>query len=127
MKSRILVPLALVLASAGIFYFVTNRPSADLALAEFRVANLTCGSCVENVSNALAGVAGVGEVTVNVTSGRARVAFDPEKVADADIAARITAAGYPAKPVQTLDPEAYRAPKSPVQGGGKGCGGSCCG
>jgi len=109
MKSRILLPLALVLASAGIFYFVTNRPSADLALAEFRVANLTCGSCVENVSNALAGVAGVGEVTVNVTSGRARVGFDPERIAGADIAARITAAGYPAESVYTLDPDAYRA------------------
>jgi copper chaperone CopZ len=127
MKSRILLPLALVLAFAGIFFFAGNRPAADLALAEFRVANLTCGSCVANVSNALAGVAGIAEVTVNLTSGRARVAFDPEKVADADIAARITAAGYPAEPVRSLDPEVDRAPKTPVQGGGKGCGGSCCG
>lgn len=109
MKSRILLPLALLLAFAGIFFFAVNRPAADLALVELRVANLTCGSCVANVSNALTGVAGVAEVTVNVTSGRARVAFDPNKVADADIAARITAAGYPAEPVYTLDSEAYRA------------------
>jgi copper chaperone CopZ len=112
MKSRILLPLALVLGAAGIFYFVGNRPSVDLALAEFRVANLTCGSCVENVSNALTGVAGVAEVTVNVTSGRARVSFDPNKVADADIAGRITAAGYPAETVYTLDPKAYRILKT---------------
>ncbi|ALC16068.1 copper chaperone CopZ [Desulfuromonas soudanensis] len=127
MKSRILLPLALVLALAGIFFFAGHRSASGLALVELRVANLTCGSCVENLSNALAGVAGIAEVTVDLTSGRARVAFDPEKVAGADIAARITAAGYPAEPVQTLGPEVDRAPKTPVQGGGKGCGGSCCG
>lgn len=112
MKSRILLPLALVLVAAGIFFFISDRPSAALSLAEFRVANLTCGSCVENVRGALAEVKGVAEVTVNVTSGRALVAFDPERIADSVVAEKITAAGYPAEQVYTLDPDAYQALKT---------------
>jgi len=109
MKYRlILLLVALALAAAGGFAWTANRSDA-FALAEFSVRNLSCGSCVQNIRNALEGVKGVGAVEVSVTSGLARVEYAPAAIDAGAIAGRITEAGYPAVLSQQLTAEDYRA------------------
>lgn len=97
MKFRLLIALivGLALVAVGGFAWTASRPDA-FALAEFSVQNLSCGSCVQNIQNALGGVKGVGAVEVSVTSGRARVEYAPARIEAGTIAGRITEAGYPA-------------------------------
>jgi copper chaperone CopZ len=110
MKSRLLITifLGLALVAAGGFAWTATRPEA-FALAEFSVQNLSCGSCVQNIQNALGGVKGVGAVEVSVTSGRARVEYAPARIDAGAIASRITAAGYPAVLSQDLSVADYQA------------------
>jgi len=112
MNRRLLIPLLLATAVAALatltLSFGSGR-SGDYALAEFAVQNLSCGSCVQNIQGALAGAEGIGEVEVSVTAARTRVEYDPGQVDAETIAARISAAGYPATPLQILSAAEYRS------------------
>jgi copper chaperone CopZ len=110
MKFRLLIALivGLALVAVGGFAWTATRPGA-LALAEFSVQNLSCGSCVQNIQNALGGVKGVGAVEVSVTSGRARVEYAPARIEAGTIAGRITEAGYPAVLNRDLSVADYQA------------------
>jgi Cu+-exporting ATPase len=61
------------------------------------VQGMTCASCVSRVEGALAKLEGVREVTVNLASERATIAFDPQRLSAAEFVAAIEARGY--KPV----------------------------
>lgn len=66
--------------------------------AVFKVEGMSCSGCVDNIQKALAGFDGIREVVVGVSTGKAEVYFDDKKLKDmGQIAAAITAAGYPAK------------------------------
>lgn len=110
MKFRLLIALivGLALVAIGGFAWTASRPDA-FALAEFSVQNLSCGSCVQNIQNALGGLKGVGSVEVSVTSGRARVEYAPSRTDAGAIAGRITEAGYPAVLSQDLSVADYQA------------------
>jgi copper chaperone CopZ len=110
MKFRLLIALIVgfALVAAGGFAWTASRPDA-FALAEFSVQNLSCGSCVQNIQNALGGVKGVGVVEVSVTSGRARVEYAPTRIDAGTIAGRIKQAGYPAVLSQDLSVADYQA------------------
>ncbi|MHC5350067.1 heavy-metal-associated domain-containing protein [Metapseudomonas furukawaii] len=78
---------------------------------ELRVEGMSCDSCVRHVNAALASVAGVTEVSVDLAAGRVRVGGD----ADArSLLAALQDAGYPARSEALED------------GGTQGCGGSTC-
>jgi len=116
MKKRALLGTlaAAVVIAGGMFSFFTsaNSSTADkhgnFALVEMQVDKLTCGSCVKNISNALAEVAGIGDVDVNLSNGRARVEFLPERTDVVSVASTITKAGYPAKVLQILSQAEYK-------------------
>lgn len=110
MKFRLLIALfvGLALVAVGGYAWTAARPDA-FALAEYSVQNLSCGSCVQNIRNALGGVKGVGTVEVSVTAGRARVEYAPSSIDAGAIAGRITDAGYPALLSQNLSAADYRA------------------
>jgi len=61
---------------------------------ELQVEGMTCGSCVRHVNAALAPVAGVAEVEVDLAAGRVRVAGDADLQALLDV---LQDAGYPAR------------------------------
>lgn len=112
---KYLVPGILVLAAIGIAIWVwpsRGVASADAALAVFNIENLSCGSCVRNIQNALEDVDGVGKVDVSVTSGRGEIEFDQRRIDAAQIAGKITAAGYPAKVRESLSAADYQALKA---------------
>lgn len=110
MKVRLLFALlvGLALVAAGGYAWTTSRPEA-LALAEFSVQNLSCGSCVQNIQGALADVKGVEKVEVSVTTGQARVEYVPARIDPSRIAGHIAAAGYPAALSRDLSVADYQA------------------
>lgn len=113
MRKRLYLLVGLVVVTAIMaiigFLFTSGPANASLAMTELQVQKLTCGSCVENITTALSKLDGVDTVDVNLTTGRSRVTFAPDRVSPATIAATISAAGYPAEIEQELTAEQYRA------------------
>jgi len=109
MKKRLLFVFIIIFAAVAVGVGAwTMKGSPAYGLAEFSVANMTCGSCAGNIRKALAPIGGVGEVDVSVTAGRARVEYDPRKLRPEAIADKIAAAGYPARVGQVLSADEYR-------------------
>jgi copper chaperone CopZ len=98
-------------AAAAAYAVLTTRTSTDvsLALAELQVNNMTCGSCVKTITNALEVFSGVESVDVSVTTGTSKVLYDPALINADKIADTVTAAGYPAKVRALLTKEQYQA------------------
>lgn len=59
-----------------------------------KVTGMTCGGCTSKVTNALAGVAGVGEVDVSLSAGEATVRFDGHLTSVEALKSVLSAAGY---------------------------------
>ena len=78
------------------------------------VEGMTCASCAARVERGLADLPGVSHASVNYASGRATVAFDPERVGRPDLAGRIIDLGYrvPDEPAADPDADAARAVRS---------------
>ncbi|WP_456386010.1 heavy metal translocating P-type ATPase [Profundibacter sp.] len=62
------------------------------------IKNMNCASCVARVERALAGSAGVLEVSANLANETATVSFATKATSVGEIMAITSAAGYPAKP-----------------------------
>jgi P-type Cu+ transporter len=69
------------------------------AVAEFPVEGMTCASCVRRIERALGRVEGVEEASVNLATGKARVAFDPSAATLELLGAAVEKAGYRVGPV----------------------------
>lgn len=63
--------------------------------ASFAIEGMSCGACVNGVTNVLRNLDGVSVEQVEV--GSAELAFDPAKTSSAKIADALSAAGYPAQ------------------------------
>ncbi|MCC1481582.1 heavy metal translocating P-type ATPase [Roseibaca sp. Y0-43] len=70
---------------------------------EFDVDNMTCGSCIARVEQALAAQPGVLRASANLTTGRAEADLLDASAAPA-LARALNAAGYPARAVTHADP-----------------------
>jgi len=66
---------------------------------DLRVEGISCAACVRRVEQALAGVPGVLEATVNLATGKAAVTYEPGRVKVPELLAALSAAGYQAAPV----------------------------
>jgi copper chaperone CopZ len=102
MKIRILLMLVgVALFGAGALFMLPSEGQGEMAQAELSVRNLSCTSCVQNVQQILGDVVGTGRVDVNLSDGQTLVAFDPERTSPEILAARLSAAGYPAMVART--------------------------
>ncbi len=111
-KKQLLIVFSVVAIGlvTGIGLFVTDRDAnASFAMSEMTVKKLTCGSCVSNITTALAAVAGVESVEVSVTTGRSQVLFNPAIVDAQQIAKVVSDAGYPATVTRQFSNEQYLA------------------
>jgi Cu+-exporting ATPase len=70
---------------------------ARRARAVLEIEGMTCASCVGRVDKALAGLAGVTEVNVNLASETATVRYLDGMLSPADLIETARAAGYPAR------------------------------
>jgi copper chaperone len=76
---------------------------SNAAKAVLDVQGMSCSGCINEIKSSLAGINGVGDVLVDLNSGRVEVFYDSSKVKDLGrISAAITAVGYPASLKQTL-------------------------
>jgi copper chaperone CopZ len=92
----LLAVLALGGAVAAAAVYMSSEPVINAAaMAELNVTNLSCGSCVNNIQQALAKVDGVGTADISVTNGRGQVTYDPTRTSSAAIVKAVTDAGYP--------------------------------
>lgn len=57
------------------------------------VTGMTCGHCAQSVTTELQKIAGVGDVKVDVETGKVEIS-SADALSDADIAAAIEEAGY---------------------------------
>ncbi|MGC8484494.1 MAG: heavy metal translocating P-type ATPase, partial [Candidatus Baltobacteraceae bacterium] len=73
---------------------MTTTPAEERI--ELSIGGMTCASCVNHVSRALRRVEGVDDVSVNLATERASVAFEP-KTEIADLIAAVERAGYRAQ------------------------------
>ena len=92
---------------------------------ELDVQGMSCGSCVRHVTQALQTVPGVGNVEVDLPTGRVRLSGELAHGSDAAIAA-LTAAGYPAQ-LAVSPPAAQPLKASGCHRGGAARGACCCG
>lgn len=99
---------------AGGYGLLTTRLLADtsLAMTELKVQNMTCGSCVATITEALETVDGIESIDVSVTTGRSKVVFDPDQIGADKIAEMVTAVGFPAEVDQFLSADQYQALQS---------------
>lgn len=112
MSKKTLVLLSALIVTAGIvaaIVFPGSEVNAQAsAMTELNVSNLSCGSCVSNVKDALSRLDGIGQVDVSVTSGRGQVTYDPRLVSAEQIAQTVTDAGYPASVRLDLNADEYK-------------------
>ncbi len=101
--------LAVVVAASYAVLTSRTAANASFALAELQVNNMTCGSCVATITEALESLPGVDSVDVSVTTGISKITYDPQRVAAGQLATTVTAAGYPAAVKQLLSSEQYLA------------------
>jgi copper chaperone CopZ len=89
------------------------------------VQGMSCGSCVKHVTQVLQELTGVSNVEVDLPSGRVRVRGELPQ-GSSPLASALTAAGYPARPINGS--ESVAPPKtSGCHAGNEGKGGCCCG
>jgi copper chaperone len=90
-----------------------------LELVALSVPGISCGHCERAITAALAPVAGVNRIEVDVPAKRVRVDYDPNAVGIATLTGLLAEADYPVAEVETV--EAVAAPGGEASGG---C--SCC-
>ncbi len=88
---------------------LTDR-DAPVTEVSFPVTGMTCASCVNRVEKAVAKVAGVESVSVNLATERATVDYDPAQANLSQIAQAVEKAGYG---VGELPPEPVAAVAAP--------------
>jgi cation-transporting ATPase V len=76
------------------------RESVRVRETELAVEGMSCASCAARVQRALAGQPGVGEVRVNLASGRSHVVYDPEQTSVDDLAQTLQRIGYRVGPAR---------------------------
>jgi Cu+-exporting ATPase len=75
--------------------------AAETTVSEFTVTGMNCNNCVQHVTEAIQGVAGVAGTNVRLEEGRATVRWHPGAPRDTDqVVAAIKKAGYNAVAVQ---------------------------
>lgn len=62
----------------------------------YQVTGMTCAACANRIEKRLRKVQGVQEVHVNLTTNKARVAFDPAQTNDQEIMTKIEQLGFSA-------------------------------
>ncbi|HEX5148285.1 MAG TPA: heavy metal translocating P-type ATPase [Candidatus Limnocylindrales bacterium] len=77
-----------------------TAPVPSIEIVSFPVEGMTCASCVNRITRYLRTVDGVETANVNLAAESATVRFDPARVAVADLAAAVEAAGYVARTEQ---------------------------
>jgi len=86
---------------------VRTGATAD-AVAVLRTTGMTCGSCSERITRALAREKGVAVTEVDVAGGWVVVGYDTKRVTPAVLEAKVSAAGFASQLRTVLTPAEFR-------------------
>ncbi|MGG6297676.1 heavy metal translocating P-type ATPase [Leptolyngbya sp. AN02str] len=75
-------------------YTAAIEQPASKQTMDIMVGGMDCPSCVDKISTSLEKLAGVTEATVNFSTGKVRVDYDPQQVNERTLQEHITALGY---------------------------------
>jgi Cu+-exporting ATPase len=76
------------------FQNITLERVKVMAKETLKITGMTCAACAARIEKVVGKMDGVGEVSVNLATEKAMVAFDPQKTALQSIKERIEKAGY---------------------------------
>lgn len=132
MQRRNIINALMVLSVASLLLFLAFRvrvpPVAD-SVAVLSAKGMTCASCTEKITRALAGVKGVAATEVDQAGGVVLVGYERKSTGPEEIAARISAAGFDSATRAVMTPEQFRQASGREIGrrGAQGSGCGCCG
>jgi len=66
----------------------------NMQTVTLKVSGMTCGGCVNSVTNLLKAISGVTDVTVTLTPGEASIQYDEQLVLPNQLISAIKDAGY---------------------------------
>lgn len=66
----------------------------NMQTVTLKVTGMTCGGCVNSVTNVLKAIPGVKDVTVTLTPGEATIQYDEQLVLPSQLISAIKDAGY---------------------------------
>ena len=72
------------------------------------ITGMTCASCVQNIERGLGNLDGVLKVSVNLTTEKGTVEYDPDRITVQDIIKAVTDIGYGAEEVKGVDVDRER-------------------
>lgn len=73
---------------------VTTERNITVQTEHLRITGMICGGCSGNVTRTLKAIAGVGDVTVSLSSGEATVQFDERLTSPDQLKSAVKDAGY---------------------------------
>ena len=120
------VKVALLLGLLLTLALTPGKPGAaaeQVSRTTLAVEHITCGACLRVIDAELRKVPGIQGMTADLPTRRVTVDHDPE-VSPGEVAAAVTAAGYPAQVVESLSvprTEARLFQRGPGFGSGPGC------
>ncbi len=87
---------------------LVRRDADGICHVTVTVEGLRCGGCVAKLEKALAGAEGLKDLTINLASHRAEVAWDPERTRLSTMLGAFAEHGHPALPFRADAPNAAR-------------------
>lgn len=119
----ILIVLVLLAATTTI---LLGRPLSNTdTVVLLQTRNMTCGSCAQQISQALGKQNGIASVGVDVAAGLVEVQFDSRQATPVTIASAVSTLGFPSV-VAAVQP-LKNSPQPQPQPGTSGCGKGGCG
>ncbi|MBL7205107.1 MAG: SurA N-terminal domain-containing protein [Desulfobacteraceae bacterium] len=107
--AALLIAASLILTAGAALAAKFTRSEANLSKVVLNVSNMSCSGCISTIKGALAGYTGIKDILVDISSGKAEIYYDREKLKDlTEIEKAITDSGYPAKITKTFTPEDLR-------------------
>jgi Cu+-exporting ATPase len=91
----------------GVGYQASELTDEQSGTIKLDISGMTCASCVSTIENAISRVEGVKTVSVNLTTEKAQVDFEPSLIQTRDIIKAVQAVGYTAT-VATEDMDTER-------------------
>ncbi|MBN8909664.1 MAG: cation transporter, partial [Rhodospirillales bacterium] len=107
-------PAAVARATAAVGHPAALAPEAPTGQHEWTIEGMDCADCVRKIDAAVSRLPGVGDVAINLNTGRLRLSLDEGLTAPGEVVRSVRALGYTARvPSAVLAPPApwYRTAK----------------
>ncbi len=99
---RAIDPATVARASAAVGHPAILAPAAPAGYHQWTVEGMDCADCVRKIDTAVSRLPGVGDVAINLGTGRLRLALDEGLTAPGEVVRAVRNLGYTARPPSAL-------------------------